>query len=80
VGGGIALFDVAAAAVDADTVPIDAVVYGPNNDNGLIDDSGSPVPTPHVDNPPEGGSIRRADFRAAWETTDMPSPSMCPPF
>ena len=79
-GGGIALFDVPAASVEADTVPIDAVVYGPNNDNGLIGPDGMPVAAPHVGNAPAGGSIRRTDFDAVWETAAEPTPSECPPF
>ncbi len=79
-GAGIALFDAPASEVGSDTVPIDAVVYGPNNDNGLIGPNGAPVAAPHVGNPPEGGSIRRTDFGPQWEASPVPTPSTCPPF
>ena len=50
-GDGVALFNVPASAVTAATVPIDAVVYGPNNNNGLIDESGTA-------NAPEVGDVQ----------------------
>lgn len=37
-GDGVALFDVPAASITGSTVPVDAVIYGPNNNNGLIDE------------------------------------------
>lgn len=80
VGAGIALFDVPAAMVDATTVPIDAVVYGPNNDDGLIDASGLPVAVPHTAAPSEGGSIQRTSLDPTWEVAIAPSPGDCPGF
>jgi hypothetical protein len=80
VGAGVALFDVPAAMVDTSTVPIDAVVYGPNNDNGLIDDTGQPVAQPHVAGTIAGGSIRRTALAATWEAADVPTAGECPPF
>jgi hypothetical protein len=79
-GGGIALFDLPEAEVDATTVPIDAVVYGPDNSNGLIDETGQPVAAPHVANPAPGGSIQRTSEAAAWITAETPTPDACPPF
>ncbi len=79
-GAGVALFDFVATEVDATTVPIDAVVYGNNNDNGLIDATGAPVPSPHVGNSIAGGSIQRTSLDATWQTTGTPTPNACPPF
>jgi hypothetical protein len=80
VGAGVALFDVAADAVDTSLVPIDAVIYGPNNDNGLIDASGAPAPAPNVGNSVAGGSIQRTDLAGNWITAELPTPGVCPPF
>lgn len=77
-GGAVALFDV--AVLEPTSVPIDAVVYGPNNANGLIDETGQPVAAPHVGNPASGGSIRRVDETATWEIAAVPTPNVCPPF
>jgi hypothetical protein len=79
-GLGIALFDVAANQLDGDSIPIDAVIYGANNDSNLIDETGEPAGSPHVGNPPEGGSIRRTGLESTWETAAIPTPNDCPPF
>jgi hypothetical protein len=77
-GSAVALFDVPAAEITTDSVPIDAVVYGPNNDNGLIDETGLPVPAPHVGNAPLNGSIQRTSVDATWITSRTPAPNDCP--
>jgi hypothetical protein len=79
-GGGVALFDAPSDEVDATTVPIDAVVYGPDNANALIDETGRPVAAPHVGNPATGGSIQRTSATATWVTAETPAPNDCPPF
>lgn len=79
VGAGVALFDVPADMVDTSTVPSDAVVYGPNNDNGLIDATGS-VAQPHVAGSIAGGSIQRTALDATWSAADVPTPGACPSF
>lgn len=79
VGAGLALFDAPPDEVDATTVPIDAVVYGPNNDNDLIDETGLPVANPHAATPPIGGSVVRTGL-TSWETAETPSPNACPKF
>ena len=79
-GVGLALFDVDENGVDANTIPIDAVVYGENNDNDLIDETGAPVAAPHVAVAPEGGSIQRTSVDATWETSTELAAGTCPPF
>ncbi|MCX4246313.1 lamin tail domain-containing protein [Paraliomyxa miuraensis] len=75
---GVALFDVPAAMVGAATVPIDAVVYGTNNTNGLIDETGMAAAV-DVENAPAADSIRRqADGTWAFEAN--PAPLACVPF
>lgn len=80
VGAGLALFDAPPNEVDATTVPIDAVVYGPNNDNDLIDETGLPVAAPHSATPPIGGSVIRTSADATWTTAAVPTPNECPTF
>lgn len=80
VGAGVALFDVPADMVDTRTVPSDAVVYGPNNDNGLVDATGQPVAQPHVAGSIAGGSIQRTALDATWSAADVPTPAACPSF
>ena len=71
--GGVALFDVVAASVDATTIPVHAVIYGGlfvGNDNGLIDETGAPgaVNAPFVG----GGSSVEFDG-AGFAAQDTPS-------
>ena len=71
--GGVALFDVVAASVNAATVPVHAVIYGGlfvGNDNGLIDETGAPgaVNAPFVG----GGSSVEFDG-AGFAAQDTPS-------
>ena len=80
VGSGVALFDLPEAMVDETTIPVDAVVYGPNNDAELIDHTGNAVPAPHVGLPPEGGSIVRITEEPAWEASKTPMAGSCPAF
>ena len=77
VGDGVALFDVPAAAITTSTVPIDAVVYGPNNNNGLIDETGS-ANAPEVGDAAGGSSIERVDLAGAWQIQSSPTPNSTP--
>jgi hypothetical protein len=77
-GAGIALFDL--AVIDLLSVPRDAVVYGANNDNALVDETGAPVAVPHVAGSAAGGSIRRTGAAPTWEAAAVPTPNVCPPF
>jgi hypothetical protein len=77
IGDGMALFDAPATDVTVDTVPIDAVVYGPNNDNALLDESGLPNP-PEVDDAPGGSSIERVDSAGNWQIQSVPTPTATP--
>ncbi len=74
---GVALFDVAAAQVTAVTVPIDAVLYGPVNSNGLIDETGAANP-PEVGDVGAGMSIERIDLAGTWVAQAAPTPNATP--
>ena len=73
----VALFLGAPADVMLDTVPLDAVIYGDSNDNGLLDANGD-TPEPHVGNTGEGESIRRTALGPEWEVAQSPTPNECP--
>ncbi len=73
---GVALFDRPSSQVSSSTVPIDAVVYGGTNSNGLRDSSGSP-PSPHVGDAPSGSSIERTDA-TTWQVQSAPTPNASP--
>lgn len=75
-GDGLALFDVAASSVTSSTVPIDAVVWGSNNDNNLIDETGS-ANSPEVGPSAEGTSIERTTLGGAWQVQSTPTPNSC---
>lgn len=74
-GDGVGLFDVLAASVNASTVPVDAVVYGPNNNNGLIDETGF-ANAAEVNDAVAGSSIERTDLAGAWSTQGSPTPNV----
>ncbi|RMH18886.1 MAG: hypothetical protein D6696_12155, partial [Acidobacteria bacterium] len=76
-GDGVALFDVPCAQVNASTVPVDAVVYGPNNNNGLIDETGVANP-PEVGDAGPGSSIERLDLAGSWQIQGSPTPNASP--
>jgi len=76
-GDGVALFDVACSSVTGSTVPIDAVVYGPNNNNNLIDESGG-VGAPEVGDAAAGSSIERVDLGGSWQIQSSPTPNSSP--
>ncbi len=76
-GDGVALFNLPATAVTAVTVPIDAVVYGPNNNSSLIDESGA-ANAPEVGDAPSGSSIERLDLAGNWQIQSAPTPNATP--
>ncbi len=71
---GVALFNVPAGNVNAATIPIDAVVYGVSNDNGLIDETGS-ANAPEVGDAPTGASLERIDLAGNWQIQLSPNPN-----
>jgi hypothetical protein len=75
---GIALFDVPAASITVNTVPIDAVLYGENNTSNLIDETGSPG-MPDIGDAASGQSIERTGLDT-WIYNATPSPNDCPTF
>ncbi len=73
---GIALFDVTAVSINAATVPIDAVIYGPegaSNTSGLLDETGSPGDIDGYANGSE--SLERTS--SGWRLQTSPSPNDC---
>jgi hypothetical protein len=73
----VALFNVPAAFVTSSTVPIDAVVYGPNNNSSLIDETGS-ANAPEVGDASSGSSIERTDLGGSWQIQSSPTPGTTP--
>ena len=71
---GVALFAVPAGQITDATVPVDAVVYGTQNDNGLLDATGR-ASAPNVGDADRGRSIERtAD---GWRIQPAPTPNDC---
>lgn len=75
---GVALFNVRAAQVNSLTVPVDAVVYGGTNVNGLIDETGI-ANAPEVGDAGSGQSIARIDLAGAWQIEATPNPGAFTP-
>lgn len=73
----VALFDVPAASWSSVVVPIDAVIYGSTNTNGLIDETGS-AGTPDVGDAGAGSSIERTSLAGAWQIQSSPTPNSIP--
>ena len=71
---GVALFAVPLSQLTDTTVPIDAVIYGTSNDNGLWDESGGPGNV-DVGDANAGSSISR--FADGWQVTPDPTPNDC---
>ncbi len=71
---GVALFNVPASAVTSSTQPIDAVIYGINNSNSLIDETGS-ANAPDVGDAPANQSIERTDLAGTWQIQANPTPN-----
>ena len=78
VADGIALFDVAAAAITPGTVPLDAVIYGISNDSGLLDETGMPGAV-DVGDAGAGESVR-LQGDGTWAINPAPAPLECVPF
>jgi hypothetical protein len=75
---GVALFDVDAASITAGTVPIDAVIYGSSNGNGLLDETGTGGAV-DVGDAGSGEALLR-DGESTWTITATPDPTNCPAF
>lgn len=69
---GVALFDLPAASITAASVPVDAVIYGDQNDNQLIDHTGL-APSPNVGDALSGESIARNFI--GWFIKLLPTPN-----
>jgi len=73
VADAVALFEARSSDVTEETVPVDAVIYGGSNDDGLMDAQGE-SPQPHVGDAGQGQSIALVD--GVWMIVE-PSPSSC---
>jgi hypothetical protein len=78
-GNGVALFFGSAASILPATVPVDAVIYGNNNDSNLLDADGN-TPAPHVGDAGDNHSIRRTADAPMWIVEARPMPNVCPPY
>jgi hypothetical protein len=76
-GDGVALFLGMAKDIEADTIPVDAVIYGNNNTSNLLDSNGD-TPAPHVGDAGDGETLRRTAV-TTWIIEAMPMPDLCPP-
>jgi hypothetical protein len=70
---GIALFDVTADKIDATALPLDALVYGKDNNN-LIDATGNLAP---VIAPVSGDGTYYRPSETDWETQLVATPKIC---
>lgn len=75
IADGVALFDRAAVEVDAATVPVDSLIYGGSNDNGLLDENGN-AGAPDAPAVAGGESLERDG--AGWSAQAAPSPGTSP--
>ncbi|MDP6945800.1 MAG: hypothetical protein QF464_16740, partial [Myxococcota bacterium] len=72
---GVALFEMSASSITASTPPVDAVIYGDSNANGLMG-AGGAVPDAHVGESGSGNSLLRVDFQS-WVVAQDPTPNEC---
>jgi cytosine/adenosine deaminase-related metal-dependent hydrolase len=75
---GIALFDVAPGMVDANSIPVHAVIYGDvSNDNGLPDEEGANAAVDIASAPSESSIQMLSD--GTWAAAADPTPLACLP-
>ncbi|MGB0589204.1 MAG: amidohydrolase family protein [Myxococcota bacterium] len=72
---GVALFNLAADDITASSAPVDAVIYGDANENGLLGPGGT-VPEAHVGASGSGNSLLRVD-PSSWVVAQDPTPGEC---
>lgn len=70
----VALFNVTAAQIQSNTVPVDAVIYGGGNTNNLLDESGQAGDV-DVEDAGSGNSIERTS--SGWRVQTGPTPGDC---
>src|SRR4030095_8583657 len=73
---GVALFDVPAPEVLAETVPVSVVVYGEANASGLLDETGAAAAVDVADAP--GGSSIERGADGVWRVQPVPTPGAPP--
>ena len=75
---GVALFNVTADAITAASIPVDVVIYGYDNLNGLVGPDGNVAPV-NVGDAPSNSSIAMTDD-GVWTIRATPTPGVCPPW
>jgi len=70
---GVALFAVPASSITTSTVPIDVVIYGTTNTDGLMDETGSAGGV-DVGDAPAGSSLERTTLGGSWQIQSTPDP------
>ena len=75
---GVALFNFRCSSVRSTTVPVDVVIYGDANTNGLIDENGQ-VGAPDVGDGSGGQSLERVDLAGTWQIQAAPNPNIAFP-
>ncbi|MEM6792638.1 MAG: lamin tail domain-containing protein [Acidobacteriota bacterium] len=78
VADGVALFNLRCAQVTETTVPIDVVIYGGSNSNGLLDETGAAGPV-DVGDASSGQSIERVGIGGGWQINPSPDPNAFTP-
>jgi hypothetical protein len=76
VADGVALFDVPVEALGTDSIPVSVVVYGEENESGLLDETGA-IAAVDVDDAPAGSSVERGPD-GAWRVQPEPTPGAAP--
>lgn len=74
---GIALYNLPVTSVTASTIPVDVVIYGGDNTNELVDETGA-VGITDVGDASPGQSIERTDAAGTWQIQPAPSPGTTP--
>ncbi|MCA1779427.1 MAG: lamin tail domain-containing protein, partial [Xanthomonadaceae bacterium] len=72
---GVALFNLRCAQVGPQTVPVDSVIYGETNSNGLLDAAGH-VGAVNVADAGSGQSIQRTGLLGQWQIQPVPDPGV----
>jgi hypothetical protein len=74
----VGLFHLKATEIKADSLPVDAVVYGGANTDKFKGPDGLPYALPHVDDAQANSSLLRTGLDV-WIISETPSPEECPP-
>lgn len=78
VADGVALFNLEAGSIVGGSIPVDSVLWGVDNSNGLLDESGAAADVDVADAPSTVSVVLQSD--GTWGFNAMPSPLNCTPF